>query len=71
MPSRASLGINVLRNDAESALAIAAVVSASCIRVNVHTGARVTDQGVIEGEAAATLRAARTGANRWPSGDVT
>lgn len=54
-----ALGINVLRNDADAAMAIAAVVSAACIRVNVHTGARVTDQGVIEGEAAATLRARR------------
>jgi membrane complex biogenesis BtpA family protein len=53
------LGINVLRNDAEAALAIAAVTSAACIRINVHTGARVTDQGVVEGEAAHTLRARR------------
>jgi membrane complex biogenesis BtpA family protein len=53
------LGINVLRNDAEAALSIAAVVGATCIRVNVHTGARVTDQGVIEGRAAETLRARR------------
>jgi len=54
------LGINVLRNDADAALAIAAVVGAACIRVNVHTGARVTDQGVIQGDAAATLRTRRT-----------
>ena len=54
-----ALGVNVLRNDAESALAIAAVVGATCIRVNVHTGARVTDQGLIEGRAAETLRARR------------
>ena len=50
------LGINVLRNDADAALAIAHVIGATCIRVNVHTGARVTDQGVIEGDAAATVR---------------
>ena len=50
------LGINVLRNDAESALAIAAAVPAEFIRVNVHTGARLTDQGVIEGTAHVTLR---------------
>jgi len=56
---RLALGINVLRNDADAALSIAAVVGAACIRVNVHTGARVTDQGVIEGEAAATLRTRR------------
>lgn len=50
------LGINVLRNDAESALAIALVAEASVVRVNVLTGARVTDQGVVEGDAAALLR---------------
>src|SRR5215470_18911127 len=53
---RLPLGINVLRNDAESALAIASAVSADFIRVNIHTGARVTDQGVIEGAAYDTLR---------------
>jgi uncharacterized protein len=45
------LGINVLRNDGRSALAIAATVGAQFIRVNVFTGAMVTDQGLIEGEA--------------------
>ena len=49
-------GVNVLRNDAQSALAIAAATGASFIRVNVHTGAYVTDQGIIEGDAYATLR---------------
>src|SRR5262245_55992772 len=39
-PSR-PLGINVLRNDARSALAIAAEVGAEFIRVNIHTGARL------------------------------
>jgi len=53
------LGINVLRNDADAALAIAAVVGAVCIRVNVHTGARVTEQGIVQGEAATTVRARR------------
>jgi membrane complex biogenesis BtpA family protein len=53
------LGINVLRNDAESALAIAVVAGAASIRVNVLTGARVTDQGVIEGCAATLFRARR------------
>jgi membrane complex biogenesis BtpA family protein len=48
--------VNVLRNDAESALAIAACTSAACIRVNVHVGARVTDQGIVQGRAAETLR---------------
>lgn len=54
-----AVGINVLRNDARAALSIAAVVGAACIRVNVHIGARVTDQGIVEGRAAETLRARR------------
>ncbi len=49
-------GVNVLRNDALSALAIAAATGAAFIRVNIHTGAAVTDQGLIEGDAYATLR---------------
>jgi len=49
-------GVNVLRNDALSALAIAAATDAAFIRVNIHTGAAVTDQGIIEGDAYATLR---------------
>jgi len=50
------IGINVLRNDPIAALSIAHAVDAAYIRVNVHTGARVTDQGVIEGVAHETLR---------------
>lgn len=50
------LGINVLRNDAKSALAIAAICGAAFIRVNVHTGVMVTDEGIIEGRADETLR---------------
>jgi uncharacterized protein len=49
-------GVNVLRNDALSALAVAAATGAAFIRVNVHTGAAVTDQGIIEGDAYTTLR---------------
>lgn len=52
---RAPLGVNVLRNDPIAALAIAATCGAAMIRVNVHTGAMVTDQGVIEGDARRTL----------------
>lgn len=52
----ARVGVNVLRNDAESALSIAACTGAACIRVNVHTGARVTDQGLVQGRAADTMR---------------
>ncbi|MFO0678754.1 MAG: BtpA/SgcQ family protein [Polyangiaceae bacterium] len=51
-----ALGINVLRNDAEAALAIAVAAGASFIRVNVLSGARVTDQGVVEGRAAELVR---------------
>ena len=50
------LGINVLRNDVAAALAIAHVAGAVAVRVNVHSGARITDQGIIEGRAAETLR---------------
>lgn len=50
------LGVNCLRNDARAALGIAAACELDFIRVNVHTGAFVTDQGLIEGEAADTLR---------------
>jgi len=49
-------GVNVLRNDAASAIAIAAATGAAFIRVNIHTGAMLTDQGIIEGRAAETLR---------------
>jgi membrane complex biogenesis BtpA family protein len=50
------LGINVLRNDGRSALAVAHACGASFVRVNVLCGARVTDQGVIEGVAHDLLR---------------
>ncbi|MEM1027891.1 MAG: BtpA/SgcQ family protein [Planctomycetota bacterium] len=53
------LGINVLRNDGESALAVAAASGADYIRVNVLSGAVVTDQGLIEGDAARLLRRRR------------
>lgn len=50
------IGINVLRNDARSGLAIASCVGASFIRVNVLTGVMATDQGLIEGQAHQLLR---------------
>jgi hypothetical protein len=50
------VGINVLRNDAQSALAIATCVHAQFIRVNVLTGIMATDQGLIEGQAHQLLR---------------
>jgi membrane complex biogenesis BtpA family protein len=45
------LGINVLRNDGMAAIAIAAAVKAEFVRVNVYTGARLADQGILQGEA--------------------
>ena len=45
------LGINVLRNDVEGAVAVAAATGAGFVRANVYAGAAVTDQGVIEGRA--------------------
>jgi uncharacterized protein len=50
------IGLNVLRNDGKSALAIASCVRAQFIRVNVLTGVMATDQGLIEGEAHQLLR---------------
>ncbi len=57
------LGINVLRNDGCSALAVAQAAGAQFIRVNILCGARLTDQGVIAGIAAQLMRdRARLGA---------
>lgn len=50
------MGINVLRSDGPAAMAIAAVVGAQFVRVNVLSGAMVTDQGVIQGCAARIMR---------------
>ena len=50
------IGFNVLRNDARAALALCAVCGGAFIRINVHTGAMLTDQGLIEGNAYETLR---------------
>lgn len=50
------LGFNVLRNDACAALALCAACGGDFIRVNVHTGAVLTDQGLIEGDAYNTVR---------------
>lgn len=50
------LGINILRNDGQGALAVAHAVGAEFIRVNVLCGARVTDQGIIQGIAHDLLR---------------
>ncbi len=63
---RTPLGINVLRNDGLSALSIAQAVGTAFIRVNVLAGARLTDQGVIQGIAYELLRERR----RFGAGDV-
>jgi membrane complex biogenesis BtpA family protein len=53
---RMPIGVNVLKNDARAALGLAAAVGAAFVRVNVHVGAVVADQGVIQGDAYGTLR---------------
>lgn len=50
------IGINVLRNDATSAMAIASCTNAQFIRVNVLMGVMATDLGLIEGQANQLLR---------------
>lgn len=50
------VGVNVLRNDALSALAIAAAARLQFIRVNVLAGTVVTDQGLLTGQAHLLLR---------------
>lgn len=51
-----ALGVNVLKNDARAALALACAAGAGFIRVNVHAGAVVADQGLVQSDAYATLR---------------
>ena len=46
------VGVNCLRNDGMAALGAAAVAGARWVRVNVLSGSYVTDQGLIDGEAA-------------------
>lgn len=50
------LGVNVLRNDAEAAVSIAAATGAAMIRVNVLSGMMYTDQGPIVGRSAEVSR---------------
>ncbi|REK10725.1 MAG: phosphorybosylanthranilate isomerase [Actinobacteria bacterium] len=50
------VGVNVLRNDALSAMGIAAATGAPLIRVNVLSGVMYTDQGPIVGKSAELLR---------------
>jgi len=51
------IGVNVLRNDALGALAVATATGAAYIRVNVLSGIMYTDQGPIVGKAAEVARA--------------
>lgn len=53
------IGFNVLRNDALAALGLCVACGGEFIRVNVHCGAMLTDQGIIEGDAFRTLRRRR------------
>ncbi len=53
---QAPLGVNVLKSDARSALAIAAAIGARFVRVNVLAGAVVADQGLIQTDAHDVLR---------------
>lgn len=50
------VGINVLRNDTAASIAVASATDADFVRVNVHTGAMLGDQGWLHGEAHETLR---------------
>ena len=54
--ARVPVGVNALRNDAESAMAIAAAIGADFIRVNIHMNAVVSEQGIIQGASHRTLR---------------
>lgn len=53
---RLPIGFNVLRNDPHAALALCVTCNGSFVRVNVHIGVMLTDQGIIEGNAYETLR---------------
>lgn len=50
------VGVNVLRNDSQSGMAIASCTGAPFVRVNVLSGVMATDQGLIEGCAHTLLR---------------
>jgi uncharacterized protein len=56
---RVPLGVNVLRNDAPAALAVAHVAGARFVRANVWSGVAWADQGVLEGCARESLELRR------------
>ena len=53
---RVPVGVNALRSDGESAMAVATAIGADFIRVNVHMSAVVSEQGLIQGASHRTLR---------------
>ena len=54
------LGINLLRNDPYSALGVAVATGGRFVRANVHYGAMVAHEGLIEGKAHETVRYRRS-----------
>ena len=50
------VGVNCLRNDGMGAMGAAAAAGAAFVRINVLTGAAVTDQGLVQGCGAQVLR---------------
>ena len=54
--ARLPVGVNALRHDAQAAMAIATASQAAFIRVNVHMGAVISDQGIMQGMSHETLR---------------
>jgi hypothetical protein len=54
--TRLPIGVNMLRNDARSALGVAVATGAQFIRVNIHYGIMAADEGLVEGAAYETLR---------------
>jgi membrane complex biogenesis BtpA family protein len=56
LAERMLVGVNLMRNDAAGAMAVAVSAGADLIRVNVHVGSAWTDHGLIHGRAHETLR---------------
>lgn len=54
------VGVAVLRNDSEAAISIATSIGASFIRVNIHVGAVLSPQGIIQTKVHKTLRLAKS-----------
>src|SRR5439155_12457214 len=50
------LGVNVLKNDAEAALAVAAAIGAEFVRLKVYVGAVLGAEGLVEPAAPIALR---------------